>query len=40
MTAAPPAPHPLALEIIEVPNTGPLSEEPTNAIIVDLKKAD
>ena len=34
MTAATPAPRPLALEIIEVPNTGPLSDEPTNAIIV------
>lgn len=34
MSAGTPAPRPLALEIIEVPNTGPLSEEPTNAIIV------
>ena len=34
MTAATPASRPLALEIIAVPNTGPLSEEPTNAIIV------
>ncbi len=34
MTAATPALRPLTLEIIAVPNTGPLSEEPTNAIIV------
>jgi len=34
MAAAISAPRPLALEIIAVPNTGPLSEEPTNAIIV------
>lgn len=34
MTAATPAPRPPALEIVAVPNTGPLSEEPTNAIIV------
>ncbi|HEY8598264.1 MAG TPA: MBL fold metallo-hydrolase [Thermomicrobiales bacterium] len=34
MAAATPAPRPLALEIVAVPNTGPLSEEPTNAIII------